>query len=62
MKMYIVHTLYDLDNNGMEPEVRVFAKQVNAIRFAKIEKDDLIKEVFKMKYLKLRNKNLLTAK
>lgn len=47
MKMYIVHTLYDLDNNGMEPEVRVFAKQVNAIRFAKIEKDDLIKEVFK---------------
>ncbi|MGR0121662.1 hypothetical protein [Bacillus halotolerans] len=45
--MYIVHTLSDLENNGMESEVRVFAKQVNAIKFAKIEKDDLIKEVFK---------------
>lgn len=46
MKMYIVQTLYDIDNNGIESEVRVFAKQVNAINFAKIEKDDLIKEVF----------------
>ncbi|WFP05521.1 MULTISPECIES: hypothetical protein [Bacillus amyloliquefaciens group] len=46
MKMYIVHTLYDLENNGIESEVRLFAKQENAIKSAKIEKDDLIKEVF----------------
>ncbi|RDY83163.1 hypothetical protein C3733_20100 [Bacillus amyloliquefaciens] len=44
--MYIVHTLYDLENNGIESEVRLFAKQENAIKSAKIEKDDLIKEVF----------------
>ncbi|MFA1782441.1 hypothetical protein ACDX77_19390 [Bacillus velezensis] len=44
--MYVVQMLYDLENNGIEPEVRLFAKQENAIKFAKIEKDDLIKEVF----------------
>lgn len=44
--MYIVHTLYDLENNGIESEVRLFAKQENAIKSAKIEKDDLIKEIF----------------
>lgn len=44
--MYIVLMQYDLENNGIEPEVRLFAKQENAIKYAKIEKNELIKEVF----------------
>lgn len=45
--MYIVHTLYDLENQGIESEVRIFTKKDNAIKSAKIEKDNLIKEIFK---------------
>ncbi|MEQ6001657.1 hypothetical protein U2I83_19475 [Bacillus amyloliquefaciens] len=45
--MYIVHTLYDLENQGIESEVRIFAKKDNAIKSAKIEKDNFIKEIFK---------------